>query len=57
MAAMAAVVGMTTVNNYQKKQQFRVLNQLDEGVKVTRRSSLLKNLCGQSWRPWQLSSA
>lgn len=34
MAAVVVVVGVTAVNNYQKEQQFRALNQLNEDVKV-----------------------
>ncbi len=34
MAAVAVVVLVTAVNNYQKEQQFRALNQINEDVKV-----------------------
>lgn len=34
MAAVAVVVLVTAVNNYQKEQQFRALNQINEDIKV-----------------------
>lgn len=34
MAAVAVVVLVTAVNNYQKEQQFRALNQINDDVKV-----------------------
>lgn len=34
MAAVAVVVLVTAVNNYQKEQQFRTLNQINEDIKV-----------------------
>ena len=43
MAAVAVVVLVTAVNNYQKEQQFRALNQLNEDVKV---GHLLRLCCG-----------
>jgi hypothetical protein len=34
MSAVAVVVLVTAVNNYQKEQQFRALNQINDDVKV-----------------------
>jgi hypothetical protein len=34
MAAVAVVVLVTAVNNYQKEQQFRALNQINDDIKV-----------------------
>ena len=45
MAAVAVVVLVTAVNNYQKEQQFRALNQLNEDVKVGRFPRLCCSSC------------